>query len=341
VIVEQLRGQLMGNLLSFPLLCLYNFCAFKYFVRRKVPLKINGDDIVFKATDHEYACWKDGLEKVGLRLSAGKTFVHRRFFSINSTYFWAHAKRVEELGVMRLGMLAVPDSCENLGKTHNVFVRCFRGKTRMLASALFLGIQRRFFKSGGRSLLSPSPMGFGVRTCLEALGRAGLVERECWYLENFSPRKEMRGPECVHNLTGVPEGWRRFKGRRPRRWATLESEFKEEMLELRWATPVVMTAKDRWAAYWDEARSYGGEGLWRTYVVERRSGLMAKGLRLLRGCGFKRSHHPMKLSLSFIHRAIADSRRGAGGGLWWGRRRVGELRFVRAVCGAVLEGGSE
>jgi len=36
--IEQKRGQLMGNLLSFPLLCLYNFLAFKFFVKRKVPL---------------------------------------------------------------------------------------------------------------------------------------------------------------------------------------------------------------------------------------------------------------------------------------------------------------
>jgi hypothetical protein len=44
------RGQLMGNLLSFPLLCIVNYLGFRYYTGQKdLPVRINGDDIVFRA----------------------------------------------------------------------------------------------------------------------------------------------------------------------------------------------------------------------------------------------------------------------------------------------------
>jgi len=91
VSVPQLRGQLMGNLLSFPFLCLTNYLAFKFFVRRKgIPVKINGDDIVFRCRRREYELWCNGLQSIGMfKLSAGKTLVDSQVFSLNSTFFSA------------------------------------------------------------------------------------------------------------------------------------------------------------------------------------------------------------------------------------------------------------
>lgn len=151
--VQQRRGQLMGSLLSFPLLCLYNYLAFKFFVRRKVPVRINGDDILFRATPAEYERWRDGIGELGLKLSAGKTFVHPRYMSVNSTYFWSHQKRVERLSVLRLGMLKSPESPMSLGNSHNDFVRPMKGAVRRRSSVLFLRTHKRLFKSSGRSLL--------------------------------------------------------------------------------------------------------------------------------------------------------------------------------------------
>jgi hypothetical protein len=85
-------GQLMGDKLSFPLLCLYNFVAFKSCVRRKVPLKINGDDIAFRASRDEAESWMDGVSSSGLVLHRGKTQVSPTFFSLNSVIFEARNK---------------------------------------------------------------------------------------------------------------------------------------------------------------------------------------------------------------------------------------------------------
>jgi len=89
----QVTGQLMGNFLSFPLLCLTNFLTVVHSLGWKrantIPLKINGDDIVFRATRGEAELWCAGVKSSGLSLSIGKTLIHWRFFSINSTFFCA------------------------------------------------------------------------------------------------------------------------------------------------------------------------------------------------------------------------------------------------------------
>jgi len=83
------RGQLMGSPLSFPLLCLINYLTFRYAVTREVPVKINGDDIVFRATPEERDLWFRLVETSGLKVSLGKTLVHSRCFSLNSSYFFS------------------------------------------------------------------------------------------------------------------------------------------------------------------------------------------------------------------------------------------------------------
>jgi len=87
-------GQLMGDYLSFPLLCLTNFVGFIFAlgprgweIADRGFLLINGDDIVFAASEPEAEMWMDSVQNAGLTLSRGKTLVHRSFFSINSTFF--------------------------------------------------------------------------------------------------------------------------------------------------------------------------------------------------------------------------------------------------------------
>jgi len=51
-IVEQRNGQLMGHILSFPILCIANYLIFKYtyerVIKRPIPnVRVNGDDILF------------------------------------------------------------------------------------------------------------------------------------------------------------------------------------------------------------------------------------------------------------------------------------------------------
>jgi len=332
-IVEQVRGQLMGNLLSFPLLCLYNYVVFKYYVRRDVPLRINGDDIVSRVTQGEYDRWKDGIEQFGMKLSAGKTFVHSRFFSINSTYFWAGRNKCEMMEVMRLGMLRKPEALGGLGASHGKFVEPFRRKTlRVRVSALFLRSHNRELRRTGRSLTMSSPDGLGVRCCVGSLGMAGLLEREAWYLQNFTPREKLPRAPAEHNLQGLPDGWRKTRramtAHEKRAW---EVYLTAEMIERKWTVPVEV-AKRIWDDYFERVRAYGGEGYWRRFVAERRSGRALRSFRLLRSAGFRSKYDPMKLRLSFVHHSCSLGGRSPERAVVWVKESRGELIFRPASC---------
>jgi hypothetical protein len=96
--VAQANGQLMGSIMSFNILCILN--AYTYFrslpksVRdriliRRIPLRtlpvlINGDDILFRATQSHYDRWLAGISVVGFVPSLGKNFIHDRFLTVNS-----------------------------------------------------------------------------------------------------------------------------------------------------------------------------------------------------------------------------------------------------------------
>jgi len=107
-VVWQGTGQMMGNYLSFPLLCLHNFITFLvglgwnrgWEIVSKRLLLINGDDILFRARRCEFEVWAENVKSGGLVLSKGKTLVHCRFASINSTFFCI-TKKVRRVPVIR------------------------------------------------------------------------------------------------------------------------------------------------------------------------------------------------------------------------------------------------
>ena len=84
----QTSGQLMGSLLSFPLLCFLNdfvvseagFSPDKYLV--------NGDDVVARGSSESIETWKNLAPRVGLSLSLGKNFIDRNFCTVNSQLFF-------------------------------------------------------------------------------------------------------------------------------------------------------------------------------------------------------------------------------------------------------------
>nr|UJQ92844.1 MAG: putative RNA-dependent RNA polymerase [Narnaviridae sp.] len=92
----QKNGQLMGSVLSFPILCLANL--FSYIMAQPnrdrvlrsrgmidcLPVLINGDDILFRASQPVYSAWEVEIRKVGFLPSVGKNFRHPRFFTVNS-----------------------------------------------------------------------------------------------------------------------------------------------------------------------------------------------------------------------------------------------------------------
>jgi hypothetical protein len=119
LVVPQRNGQLMGSILSFPLLCLANFAclimAFRrmssdtfgpdptykdWFIYRLYTgmAQINGDDILFPVCNLEqYRRWSCFIPSFGFEKSMGKNFVHRDFFTINTELY--HVKVLKRITV--------------------------------------------------------------------------------------------------------------------------------------------------------------------------------------------------------------------------------------------------
>jgi len=94
---EQANGQLMGSPLSFPILCAANLLGYvlaweEYHGRPvgrldKLPVLINGDDILFKANDRFYTIWQRIVKSIGFDLSVGKSYFDKRFCTVNSKLY--------------------------------------------------------------------------------------------------------------------------------------------------------------------------------------------------------------------------------------------------------------
>lgn len=94
---RQTNGQLMGHVLSFPILCIANYCAFWDSceralgfeltfaqMRRFFPVLINGDDILFKTKRCHYEIWMKTIKEYGFDPSVGKNYFSDKFLQINS-----------------------------------------------------------------------------------------------------------------------------------------------------------------------------------------------------------------------------------------------------------------
>jgi hypothetical protein len=96
---RQRNGQLMGSILSFPILCLANFgvylqtmrdlhlshhWSYKQIISRVI---INGDDMLYRAPKSK---WEEHIsvgKSVGLNMTVGKAYHHRSYANVNSTSF--------------------------------------------------------------------------------------------------------------------------------------------------------------------------------------------------------------------------------------------------------------
>jgi len=86
--ILQTNGQLMGSLLSFPILCVANAATYGMAsnIDDMIDLKclINGDDISFRDFQKVIRKWKIIANQMGLIPSVGKNYVSRKWFTINS-----------------------------------------------------------------------------------------------------------------------------------------------------------------------------------------------------------------------------------------------------------------
>jgi len=237
-IVRQERGQLMGNLLSFPLLCIVNFLAFKYAVPRKVPLLINGDDIVFRASKEEGDRWMSQVGRSGLTLSLGKTMVHHRFFSLNSTWFRSFRGGARLIPVIRstalgLGMRGESDSLRGRFLS---FARGFGLARREILHCLFLRLNSAMIHATNRSLTR----GLGMSISYDVLVKSRMWARENFYL---SMEKEHPLPPKKSHISWnvrVP-GWKRTYGSMRKEDHLQQVVYNSESVDWVWCTPPTMT----------------------------------------------------------------------------------------------------
>jgi hypothetical protein len=101
----QTNGQLMGSILSFPILCLANLGV--YLAVTSVPhwqhgwsdqdrlshVLVNGDDMVYAADESLWPMHVSYAASVGLEMSVGKAYVHDTYVNINSTSIHYSLKR--------------------------------------------------------------------------------------------------------------------------------------------------------------------------------------------------------------------------------------------------------
>lgn len=220
--VEQESGQLMGSLMSFPILCAFNHLVFTYLVRRPVPVVYNGDDIVFRARREEADHWMERVGDYGFTLSRGKTLVRRRLFSLNSRFFYAQGSECPSI------VKTIRSKPWFMVDDRKSFEGCLdscadgRGRFRGLVQAAFLLRHRRVLDSTRRSIRRG--LGVGVRE--DALRESGCYRREAWYLA-LPAEPGLPGTDPWSEL---PEGWTR-SSRSPRH----EKEFRRLLVECAWA----------------------------------------------------------------------------------------------------------
>jgi hypothetical protein len=91
----QTNGQLMGSLLSFPLLSLANAFTLSHTLGKPIeqlPALFHGDDLLAKVTHQQYEQWKAFCPTIGLSLSIGKNYFSPNWGSIDSQVYYETEK---------------------------------------------------------------------------------------------------------------------------------------------------------------------------------------------------------------------------------------------------------
>jgi len=122
--IRQTNGQLMGCMVSFPILCVINaaICrsAFERFYRvpyklDEVPMMINGDDLLFTTPDLGLVgYWERMIKAVGFKKSVGKNFVSTEFATVNSTFLRPTPTGLSMVPSLKMGKLVGYESAQRV-----------------------------------------------------------------------------------------------------------------------------------------------------------------------------------------------------------------------------------
>jgi len=149
-VVDQKNGQLMGSILSFPILCIANLICYKCAIdeyinlNRKngepkryvnvfdLPCLVNGDDIYFRSNPIFYQIWLKFINIAGFILSVGKNYVHKSVFTINSQCFSYNktTDTIREITYLNVGLLIGQSKSGILGEklpTWDLYNKVLRG----------------------------------------------------------------------------------------------------------------------------------------------------------------------------------------------------------------------
>jgi len=197
--------------------------------RRGVPVKINGDDIVFRARPEEYTIWARGVSQIGLKLSLGKTSVSSSWFSLNSTFFLSSGGRVSLVPVVRSTQWFSAVECPSaIAGRVSAFCRGFPDRGVWLSR--LLRRLRPAIESTQRSLRR----GLGVPVSASVIKDSGLWLREVFYL-SLPQEPGLCAPRSTFAQRCVPDGWSRVATRRVSPAdKDLESYLCQEMAALSW-----------------------------------------------------------------------------------------------------------
>jgi hypothetical protein len=187
--VLQKSGQLMGSLLSFPLLCLLNDCTARFSGLSPDQYLINGDDILIRAPKVFYSKWKDQVDKFGLELSLGKNYVHPHFGTVNSQLI--HHGDVVSSGKQRV-----------LDRRSEILGECLRDLELHMTETPSMEVQE-LFKSVNRMKLSRTVRDISVPVSHGGLsfswGKEALTKKSkrtqilCYLHDLFQKMKPMSG----------------------------------------------------------------------------------------------------------------------------------------------------
>jgi len=145
------RGQMMGSLLSFPLLCLQNYFATTY-VLGKRPMLINGDDLLTRCTKGEYKKWLEWLPRLGLLPSVGKCGFLRSFFTINSEYFQLTSGRIRRVACFKGKSLKSSDEGVPQGEALRKGRGALRGEMKVRYESIFIKTHAKSLCASRRSM---------------------------------------------------------------------------------------------------------------------------------------------------------------------------------------------
>jgi hypothetical protein len=242
----------MGSLLSFPLLCLQNYLAFKWANRGRqdVPLLINGDDILFQSSEPEFIrSWMQVVGEVGLEVEQTKTSVASDYGSLNSTLLRWKGDRLRVVPTLRFGMLRSMPFANSLSKSFLSFAcRGLPAQVRFNAGLEFLKWHSPLIRRTG---LAPCELGFTGRFAWRCFLKVGLLRQQKVRIRDdplASISKSLPPVPCPHNivLTSDVVEWVPSLSREE------EMMNRREMASWKWRVRVgfKQTSKAREIKYW-------------------------------------------------------------------------------------------